>query len=94
MTGFIHSLAVDRLNSHNECVRGVHFRKTMRLIRLLKKDLAHEARDWLEKGIITRDQATAICAEYDIDLDSDSHQSGYRLLTTLGYLFIGLAVIT
>lgn len=66
----------------------------MRLIRLLKKDLAHEARDWLEKGIITRDQATAICAEYDIDLDSDSRQSGYRLLTTLGYLFIGLAVIT
>ncbi len=66
----------------------------MRLIRLLKKELAHETRSWLDKGIITREQATAICAEYGVDFDSSTDTSGYRLLVNLGYLFIGLAVIT
>jgi len=80
---------MDCFTRHNRMVRVACFGNIMRLIRLLKKDLANETRDWLEKGIITREQATAICAEYGVDFNSDSHNSGYRLLINLGYLFIG-----
>ena len=67
----------------------------MRLIRLLKKDLAKEVSEWADDGLISPQQARDICARYDIDYDTMSHQSlGYRLLIVLGYLFIGLSVIT
>jgi len=67
----------------------------MRLIRLLKKDLAKEASTWVEKDLISTEQAQSICRLYDVDYDSiQSRSAGYRLLVSLGYLFIGLAVIT
>ena len=67
----------------------------MRLIRLLKKDLAREIADWVDKDLMTREQAQSICSLYDIDYDNlDSRSIGYRLLIALGYLFIGLALIT
>ncbi len=67
----------------------------MRLIRLLKKDLARESTTWVAKGLISRDQARAICNQYDIDYDAIQNRStGYQLLVSLGYLFIGLALIT
>ena len=66
----------------------------MRLIRLLKKDLAKEMVGWVDKNLITTDQAQSICRLYDMDYESTQGQSiGYRLLVSLGYLFIGVAVI-
>ena len=67
----------------------------MRLIRLLKKDLAKEVSSWVDKNLISIEQAQSICRLYDVDYDAiQSHTTGYRLLISLAYLFIGLAVIT
>ena len=67
----------------------------MRLIRLLKNDLAKEATEWVEKEIITSKQAEQICARYGIDYNNQSKRSlGYFVLVSLGYLFIGLSIIT
>ena len=67
----------------------------MRLIRLLKRDLAKESSIWVEEGIISVPQAEAICARYGLDYHKLSEYSlGYNVLIGLGYLFIGLAVIT
>ncbi|MCG8637921.1 MAG: DUF2157 domain-containing protein [Desulfobacterales bacterium] len=67
----------------------------MGLIRLLKHDLAMESRTWVEKQIITPDQAAEICKTYGIDFHNmDRRSRGYWVLVLLGYLFIGLALIT
>lgn len=67
----------------------------MRLIRLLKNDLARESSEWVDEGIIDQSQAELICARYGADYHQGQHHSfGYRVLIGLGYLFIGLAVIT
>ncbi|CAA0104219.1 Uncharacterised protein [BD1-7 clade bacterium] len=67
----------------------------MRLIRLLKKDLAKEVSGWVDDDLISEDQGHAICARYDVSLqDTDAQSRGYGLLVALGYLFIGLALIT
>lgn len=66
----------------------------MRLLRLLKYDLAREIADWVKDGIINASQANAIYSRYGIDADHLSrHSHGYFILMGLGYLFIGLAVI-
>ena len=66
----------------------------MRLIRLLKTDLAHEVASWVDKDLISKDQARVICNEYDMDFDRlDESAKGYKVLVALGYLFIGLAAI-
>ena len=67
----------------------------MRLIRLLKHDLAQEVSSWVGEGIISSEQALAICSRYGLDFRNLSRRSyGYRVLIVLGYLFVGLAVIT
>ncbi|MEZ5528731.1 MAG: DUF2157 domain-containing protein [Porticoccaceae bacterium] len=67
----------------------------MRLIRLLKNDLARESATWVEEGIISESQAEQICGHYGIDYHHPNlHSTGYGLLQGLGYLFIGLALIT
>ncbi|WP_444911127.1 DUF2157 domain-containing protein [Microbulbifer sp. PAAF003] len=67
----------------------------MRLIRLLKHDLAREAGDWVEDGVISEAQAEQICARYEVDYHRAQERTlGYRILIGLAYLFIGLAVIT
>lgn len=67
----------------------------VRLIRLLKKDLAQEIGGWVEKDLLSPEQARSICQEYDIDFDAARDDSGgYRLLVYLAYLFGGLALIT
>jgi uncharacterized membrane protein len=67
----------------------------MRLIRLLKRELAKEAIDWVDKGIISSSQAELICARYGIDYNNQSRRSfGYFVLIAFGYLFVGLALIT
>jgi uncharacterized membrane protein len=67
----------------------------MRLIRLLKNDIAREAEEWVDDNIITQEQAENICTRYDVDYHHVKNNSiGYRVLVGLGYLFIGLALIT
>ena len=67
----------------------------MRLIRLLKRDLATEIASWVERELVTADQARAIGALYGIDHDAvRTRSTGYRVLMVLGFLFIGLALIT
>lgn len=67
----------------------------MRLIRLLKNDIAREAAEWVDESIITEAQAESICERYDVDFHQLKNRSlGYNILIGLGYLFIGLAVIT
>ena len=67
----------------------------MRLIRLLKRDLAHETRDWVEEGLIEQAQAERICGRYGIDYQHpDEHAFGYGVLVVLGFLFIGLSLLT
>ncbi len=67
----------------------------MRLFRLLKRDLHNEARTWVKQGLINEAQAESICREYGIDYYDQTQRSfGYYVLIALGYLFIGLAVIT
>jgi len=67
----------------------------MRLIRLLKRDLAKECSEWVKDKLISKEQAEKICDRYGINYQQASEQSyGYAVLLGLGYLFIGLAVIT
>ncbi len=67
----------------------------MRLIRLLKKDLAREITRWVEKEFISVNQAETICDDYGVDYHrQDESSMGYHVLVGLGFLFIGLAVIT
>ena len=66
----------------------------MRLLSLLKYDLAEESKLWVEEGLIERTQAEAICKKYDVDYDSRARKGfGYLALLSLGYLFVGIAVI-
>ena len=67
----------------------------MRLIRLLKKDLATEIATWVDRELISVEQARSICRLYGVDYDEiRSRSTAYRVLVILGFLFIGLALIT
>jgi len=66
----------------------------MRLIRLLKYDLKQEIKLWVEKDIISIPQAESLCHLYGMDYYKNNHSYAYSVLIILGYLFIGLAVIT
>ena len=67
----------------------------MRLIRLLKNDLARETVTWVEKNFISKEQAKSICRHYGIEYDSiQKHSGGYIVLVVLACLFIGFALIT
>ncbi len=68
----------------------------MRLIRLLKRDIAREAAEWVDEELITEHQAEQICQRYGIDYQQIKNRSfAYSVLVGLGgCLFIGLALIT
>ncbi|AOS97701.1 hypothetical protein AUP74_02293 [Microbulbifer aggregans] len=67
----------------------------MRLIRLLKGELAREAAEWVEEGLISESQAEGICRRYGTDYQAvNSRTQGYAVLVGLAYLFLGLALIT
>ena len=67
----------------------------MRLIRLLKKDLATEMSTWVDRELMSVEQARAICRLYGFDYDEIRGRSNaYRVLVGLGFLFIGLSLIT
>lgn len=66
----------------------------MRLIRLLKNDLAREVSNWQRRDIIDERQAERICAEYGIDYHNQTrHSYGYYVLAGLGYLFLGFSIL-
>ena len=67
----------------------------MRLIRLLKFELAKEIHNWVSRDIISPEQANKICSEYNIDYQNSQDKSiGYHVLIGLAFLFVGLACIT
>ncbi|MCG8335421.1 MAG: DUF2157 domain-containing protein [Proteobacteria bacterium] len=67
----------------------------MRLIRLLKRDLAKESTTWVKAGIISKSQAEQICDLYGAKYDqNESSHVGYHVLIALGIIFIGLSIIT
>lgn len=67
----------------------------MRLIRLLKRDIAREAAEWVEDELISERQAEQICQRYDIDYQQTKNRSfTYGILVGLASLFVGLALIT
>ena len=67
----------------------------MRLIRLLKRDLAAETLNWVDQGLISADQARSICSLYGVDYDAIKGRSTvHGILAVLGILFAGLALIT
>ena len=55
----------------------------MAMIRLFKSDLVQEIRTWADKGIISTDQAQAICREYGVDYHAPGRR-GYYILAGLG----------
>ncbi|MEE2902716.1 MAG: DUF2157 domain-containing protein [Myxococcota bacterium] len=66
----------------------------MKLLRALKNELASEALTWVDKRLITKEQAEKILRLYDTSLPTgDKSARGYNVLMTLAALFIGLAVI-
>ena len=66
----------------------------MKFIRLLKRELASEALRWVEKGLLSRDQAQGILGLYETELpDDDPSAAGYNVLMGLAALFAGLALI-
>ncbi|MES3007949.1 MAG: DUF2157 domain-containing protein [Pseudomonadota bacterium] len=70
----------------------------MSLRRTFKNDLAREIPQWRTDGLLDEDQAQAICARYGLDYHNlhnlHNRTLGYHVLLVLGYLFIGLALIT
>ena len=66
----------------------------MKLIRLLKRELASEALRWIEKDLISRDQANEILKLYEARLPEGNQSTrGYNILMSLATLFVGLAFI-
>lgn len=66
----------------------------MRLIRLLKNDLARESADWVKEDLIDQQQAEAICRRYGADYHrANSSSFAYNVLLSLGLLFVGVALI-
>lgn len=66
----------------------------MKLIRLLKRELAREASDWVDDGLITAQQADKILSRYGTRLGGHRADGlGYYLLLSLGVFFAGIAVI-
>ena len=67
----------------------------MGMIQLFKGELAREIRFWVQDGIISRDQARAICARYGMPLEDKGKKSrGHGILLALAHGFLGLAAIT
>ena len=66
----------------------------MKLLRLLKRELSGEAALWIDKGIITPDQAEQILGIYGTRLPSaDRRTPGYHILMAIAALFAGMALI-
>jgi uncharacterized membrane protein len=66
----------------------------MRLIRLLKSELAHDAVGWVERGLVSREQAEAILDDYGAAWPDGSERSrGSLVLSALAALLVGLSAL-
>ena len=65
----------------------------MRLIRLLKNELASEIEDWVGEGLLEQEQADGILQRYGIT-PGEKQSLAYHFLIGLGFFFIGLSVMT
>ena len=66
----------------------------MKLIRLLKRELASAALCWVKRDLISQDQANRILALYEAQLPAgDQSTRGYNILMTFAALCVGLAFI-
>lgn len=67
----------------------------MRLIRLLKRDIAREAAEWVADDLISESQAERICQRYEIDYHQTKNRTlAHSVLIGLAILFVGLSLIT
>ena len=66
----------------------------MKLLRLLKRELAAEARSWVDERIVSEDQAGRILDRYGARLPGGTERSvGYIVLLSLAALFAGLSIL-
>lgn len=66
----------------------------MKLLRLLKRELANDAASWVEQRIITREQAAQILHHYGTELPSGERRTfGYYILLSIAALFMGLSLL-
>lgn len=66
----------------------------MRFLRLLKPELAAEAKSWVDEGLVSQEQAERILARYGARLpDGRERSAGYYVLISLAALFGGLALL-
>ena len=62
-------------------------------LRLFKGELVREAQQWVEQGLVQRDQAERILERFDTSLEDRRHWSlGYVVLVGLAILSLGLAL--
>lgn len=62
-------------------------------LRLFKGELVREAQQWVEQGLVERDQAERILARFDTSFEDRRHWSfGYVMLVALAILSMGLAL--
>jgi uncharacterized membrane protein len=66
----------------------------MNFIRFLKRELSVEAQDWVNDGLISREQGEKILSRYGTNLpDGSQRKIGYYVLLSIASLLIGLAII-
>ena len=66
----------------------------MKLLRLLKRELAAEARSWVDERIVSEEQAGRILDRYGARLPDGTERSvGYIVLLSLAALFAGLSIL-
>jgi uncharacterized membrane protein len=66
----------------------------VKILRFLKRELAAEARSWVDERIVSEEQAGRILERYGARLPDGSERSvGYTVLLSLAALFAGLSIL-
>jgi uncharacterized membrane protein len=66
----------------------------VKLLRLLKRELAAEARNWVDEGVVSEEQARRVLDRYGAHLPDGTERSvGYIVLLSLAALFAGLSIL-
>jgi uncharacterized membrane protein len=66
----------------------------VKFLRLLKRELAAEARSWIDEGLVSEEQARRILGRYGARLPDGTERSvGYIVLLSLAALFAGLSIL-
>jgi uncharacterized membrane protein len=66
----------------------------VKLLRLLKRELSGEARNWVDEGLVSEQQASRMLDRYGARLPDGSERSvGYIVLLSLAAVFAGLSIL-